>query len=352
MPRSPRIEYEGAVYHIMARGDRREPIVFDDDDRHTFLLTLAQVCQRNGWEVFAWVLMDNHYHLAVRTPQPNLVSGMQWFQNTFTRRINVKHQLWGHLFGGRYKAILVEEASMASEAHSQSYLTTLIDYIHLNPARAGLVDGSEVSVEDYPWSSVAKAYTKPPTKRPEWMIVAEGLDLLGERDDARGRRRYVSRLDAWASEEESERAGLVEKEGQSLQSTLRRGWYWGSQEFKERLLDRFGPEAAKRKHRNDVSRQKPQDHHLQTAERIIKQACEHFGLKEDAMFHPKYGDQTRAAVAWKVCRHTSVPQQWIADRMHLKSPANVSQTVRRFEQQDDKELGRVLKEWRKLNVVT
>jgi REP element-mobilizing transposase RayT len=72
----------------MARGDRREPIVYSDEDRETFVRTLAQACQKTGWEVFARVLMDNHYHLALRTPKANLVEGMTWFQNTFTRRIN------------------------------------------------------------------------------------------------------------------------------------------------------------------------------------------------------------------------------------------------------------------------
>src|SRR6056297_1587568 len=114
MPRMPRIEYEGAVYHVMARGDHREPIVYSDEDREIFVQTLGQACERTGWEIFAWVLMDNHYHVAMRTPEPNLVEGMRWFQNAFTRRINTRNQLWGHLFGGRYKSILVENDSIES----------------------------------------------------------------------------------------------------------------------------------------------------------------------------------------------------------------------------------------------
>jgi len=86
--RAPRTQYEGAVYHVMARGDRREPIVFDDQDRATFVRTLASARKKSGWEVFSWVLMDNHYHAVFRTPHGNLIEGMRWFQNTFTRRIN------------------------------------------------------------------------------------------------------------------------------------------------------------------------------------------------------------------------------------------------------------------------
>ncbi len=102
MARQPRIEYEGAFYHVMARGDRREPIVEDGEDRRVFLATLGQAATRTGWRVHAWVLMTNHYHWLIETAQANLVDGMRWFQNTYTRRFNARHRRWGHVFGGRY----------------------------------------------------------------------------------------------------------------------------------------------------------------------------------------------------------------------------------------------------------
>jgi REP element-mobilizing transposase RayT len=85
MPRSIRIEHPGAFYHVMARGNRRENIYRDDDDRRFFLKALAQGCEMTGWRVHAWVLMSNHYHLLIQTPEPNLVAGMKWLQNTYTR---------------------------------------------------------------------------------------------------------------------------------------------------------------------------------------------------------------------------------------------------------------------------
>jgi len=81
MPRQPRIEFQGAYYHVMARGDRREPIVVDDADREMFVRTLGEACTKAGWKIHAWVLMGNHYHLLLETPRANLVSGMKWFQN-------------------------------------------------------------------------------------------------------------------------------------------------------------------------------------------------------------------------------------------------------------------------------
>ena len=91
----------------MARGDRREPIVKDDPDRDAFAALLEELVGRTGFEFFSWVLMGNHYHLVFKTPEPNLVEGMKWPQNTWTKRFNARHRLGGHVFGGRYKAVVV-----------------------------------------------------------------------------------------------------------------------------------------------------------------------------------------------------------------------------------------------------
>ena len=173
MARSIRIEYEGAYYHVMARGNRQENIFLDDDDRRYFLKTLGDVCEMTGWRVHAWVLMGNHYHLFIQTPEANLVVGMKWFQNTYTRRFNVRHKAWGRLFGDRYKAILVE-------GENSYYYETLLDYIHLNPVRAGLIKTKKrQSILDYPWSSIAEGYALSLHKRKAWMACAEGLKSFG-----------------------------------------------------------------------------------------------------------------------------------------------------------------------------
>ena len=165
MPRQVRIAYPGAIYHGMARGNRREAIVLDDKDRDRFRKLLGDLVQQTGWEVFAWVLMTNHYHLVFRTPEPNLVKGMQWLQNTWTKRFNARHGMWGHVYGGRYKAVLVEE---------NEHLSCLIDYVHLNPFRAGMVN-LEDGLEEYGWSSLAD-YLAPPRKRSGWVQVTRGLE--------------------------------------------------------------------------------------------------------------------------------------------------------------------------------
>jgi putative transposase len=108
MPRKLRIQYAGAMYHVMSRGDRREEIFLDDIDRQDFIKTLAEACQKTGWQVHAYCLMPNHYHLVLETPEPNLVAGMAWLQSTYTIRLNHRHKLIGHVLSGRYKSQLVE----------------------------------------------------------------------------------------------------------------------------------------------------------------------------------------------------------------------------------------------------
>ena len=108
MPRKLRMEYEGAIYHVMNRGDRREPIFADDQDRECFIATLGAACAKTDWQIHALCLMPNHFHLVLETPGGNLVAGMRWLLGTYTARFNRRHKLFGHLFSGRYKSLIVD----------------------------------------------------------------------------------------------------------------------------------------------------------------------------------------------------------------------------------------------------
>jgi REP element-mobilizing transposase RayT len=127
---------------VINRGDRREPIFKSDADRELFLTCLDQCCAKTGWQIHAYVLMSNHFHLVVETPQPNLVAGMKWFLGTYTNRFNRRHKLFGHLFSGRYKSLIVDSSG-------NGYLKTVCDYVHLNPARAKLV-GPRTALSKFP----------------------------------------------------------------------------------------------------------------------------------------------------------------------------------------------------------
>ncbi len=140
MARPIRIEFPGALYHVTSRGDRRENIVDDDGDRNQFLKLLDDVCESYNWACHAYCLMDNHYHLLIETPDSNLSRGMRQLNGVYTQTYNRRHQRTGHVFQGRYKAILVDK---------ESYLLEICRYIVLNPVRAGMVR----SVKDWRWSS-------------------------------------------------------------------------------------------------------------------------------------------------------------------------------------------------------
>ncbi len=189
MARKARVEFPGAVYHVLDRGDRREPIFRDDEDRRRFLATVGEVCARTGWRMHAFVLMGNHYHFMLETPEPNLVAGMRWFQTTWTVRFNRRHRLSGHLFQGRYKAVVVEAAG---------YWGALSDYIHLNPVRARMV-GLGDRLFDYRWSSYPLYCAR--AARPAWFEPQKVLGELGLEDDVAGRRHYARRMRQRAEEE-------------------------------------------------------------------------------------------------------------------------------------------------------
>ena len=147
MPRKPRVEYSGAVYHVMCRGNGGQAIFADDLDRGMFLDVLDEVCERCGWRIHAYVLMGNHYHVLLETPEPNLVAGMKWLQGTYTQRYNARHRRWGHLFQGRYKALPVhaEEVDLHDERKAESLLQAGLKVLKLD--ESVVVSGSKSSDE-------------------------------------------------------------------------------------------------------------------------------------------------------------------------------------------------------------
>ncbi len=329
MPRQLRIQYPGALYHVTARGNQRENIVHDDSDREMLLATLAEACKKTGWEVLAWVIMDNHYHWLLRTPKPNLVTGMSWFQGTYTQRYNARHRVWGHLFGGRYKAIPVQP----QERGGGDYLKTLMDYIHLNPVRARMVDSEKgLGLLDYRWSSLAQGYALPPKKRSTWLKVEEGLRLFALPDTAAGRRRFIGRLEERVRKEQQKDCGLpMEAVCKGGQSTLRRGWFWGAQAFEEWLRGKVRESGSKPEGRAlGMSAESKACHDEEEAERMVADGMKRLGLSGGALKSTVGSEPRKVAIAHAVHQRTTVARKWTAARLEMKSAMNVSQQIKRL----------------------
>jgi putative transposase len=166
MARPLRLEFSGAVYHVTSRGNARQHIVDDDRDRSQWLSLLAHVIDRYGWLCHACCLMDNHYHLLVETPQPNLSLGMRQLNGRYTQAYNRRHHRVGHLFQGRFTAILIEK-----DAH----LLELCRYVVLNPVRAKVVS----HLRQWAWSSYRATVGE--MQAPSWLSPDWILGQFGQR---------------------------------------------------------------------------------------------------------------------------------------------------------------------------
>jgi putative transposase len=294
MARKLRVQYPGALYHVMNRGDRRESIFQDDKDRELFLTTLGEGCAKTGWQVHALCLMPNHFHLVVETPQANLVTGMKWFLGTYTGRFNRRHKLFGHLFSGRYKALVVDGSGTG-------YLKTVCDYVHLNPARAKLLRPEE-RLASYRWSSL-RWYLQGWRKRPEWLRVGR---LLGEHgipsDSAAGRREFGVRMELCRRSEDS-----VEPF-----KRVRRGWYLGDRAFREELLGQMKEQM--REHHYGEERAATEQ---EQAEKIVREGLKRLGWKEADLEARRKGDKGKVKLAVRLRAETTVSVKWIAARLRM-----------------------------------
>jgi REP-associated tyrosine transposase len=297
MPRPLRIQYTGARYHVMSRGDRREAIFYDDADRMEFVKTLGQACQKTGWQVHAYCLMNNHFHVVLETPQPNLAAGMKWLLGTYTQRFNRRHRHWGHVFGGRYKAQVID-------GRKPGYLRCACDYVHLNPARAGIVSGKK-KLDCFRWSSYP-AYRRP-SLRPPWLRVDR---LLGE---------HGLKGDTAATRREFERRMKQARLAPGDENLTRSGWRIGAEDFHDWLAAKLARRGRKGER---ASERRETDASL--AERMVREALAKARWREiDLATQPK-GHRLKVRIAQLLRRQTPMSRQWIADRLRMGSASYVS----------------------------
>ncbi len=279
----------------MNRGDRREEIFADDHDRERFLQTLGETCGKTGWQVHAYCLMSNHFHLVVETPQPNLVAGMKWLLGTYTSRFNRRHKEFGHLFSGRYKSLIVDGSG-------SGYLKSVCDYVHLNPVRAGLLQ-EQSPLESYLWSSYGQ-YLKERGQRWNWVRVDR---LLGEwgipKDSPAGRRRFGQMMEH-RRKQESPRADW---------KALERGWCLGDEEFRAELLEQV--RQLRGDHYGEELRQADEAHALALLQKELKAR----GWKDSELVSRQKADPEKLKIAWRLRQETTMTLKWIAQQLHMGS---------------------------------
>ncbi len=285
------------MYHVLNRGDQREDIFLDDEDRHKFLAALEQACLKTDWRVHAYCLMRNHFHLVIETPKANLVAGMHWLSGVYTKRFNIRHKLCGHVLAGRYKALAVDGSG-------NGYLRTVCDYVHLNPVRAKLLAPNQ-PLESFLWSSYG-CYLKPPSQRPAWVRVDR---LLGEKgipkDSEAGRQTFALLMERRRAEE-----------SRADYEAIRGAWCLGSEQFRQELLA-AASERIGLSHYGCTRYETG----VQKAERIIAEGLLASGCREEDLLSASKGDQRKVRLARRLRGESTMTLKWIATSAATASPS-------------------------------
>ena len=293
----------------MARGDGGKAVFETDEDRKGFLFRLGKICESHGWRVHAWVLMSNHFHLLVETPEANLVTGMKLLLGTFSQGWNRRRMRRGHVFQGRYKSIPVN----ASDSDPY-YFKIVADYIHLNPARAGLAGGKKGKLLGYRWSSLPSHARG---NGPDWLDTERLLRAFELAGDGRGRRAYLAWLEA--------RAACGGNIDEKAMKALRRGWYLGEATFGDRLLDILKKPSARKSRASEA----PKAHGEAEAERLAGEALARLKLPAEPrqLAQLRKGDGRKVLVACLLRQRTAAGNPWIAKRLAMGHSGSVSRLV-------------------------
>jgi len=302
MARPLRIEFPGAIHHVTSRGNERRPIVHDDLDRRMFLTFLGQAVRRFGWSLTAWVLMTNHFHLVIQTPEANLSRGMHWLNSTYAGWFNHRHNRCGHLFQGRFKSFLIETGTSLRE---------VVRYVVLNPVRAQMVEHPE----QYAWSSYRSSAGLDAAE--DWLDTQSLLELFDSDADA-GRGVYQDFVLAKLNDSEC------------IWERLLNGMYFGSPAWAKRMRTIVESRPRSTDHPK-VFRAvgRPQMHQIVTAvARLADQTA--------SALRTMRGGPLRRLVAWIGWNEGLLTLRSIAAGLRLRSEGHVSRMIRRCEQ----ELGR------------
>jgi hypothetical protein len=300
----------------MARGESEKIIFKDDIDREAWLERLGRCWGKQGWRVHEWVMMGKHFPILVETPESNLVADMKWFMGVFSQWWNIRRKPRGHVFQGLYKAVVLNGEG------SGMYFRIVADYIHLNSVRSGRVGGnSGKKLGAWSWSSFGQYGGKRGFPWVETSRVLAAFELDGK---GRGHRAYVRYLEERAKDQKGVLSDASLKE-------LRRGWCLSDTTFQDRILDALSEVIEKARPKGSVAGSIARTHDEAEAERMVTAALSELGVRTSADDLKGWERlrKEKALVAYVARSSTGVSNEWVADRLGMGHPSNVSRTVRR-----------------------
>jgi REP element-mobilizing transposase RayT len=307
MPRKLRIQYPGALYYLSSQAGPRKKAFLNREDRQDFLNILGETCRKTGFQVHAFCLLEDSYHLVVETPKANLAAGMAWMQSAYTIRFNVRHGRSGAVFRGRYRTVVIEN-------NGDGWFRAACDAVHLKPVQTRLLDANK-PLASYPWSSLG-LYLVSREHRPLWLRTDR---LRQEHGFAQDSQRTRVKLEA---DVEAQRAGLQTQP--KAADLLRRGWYLGSRKFRTELLNRMlGKQAAR-----STGMLRTKDRTL--AREILKTELRRRGWEKGELRNRRKSDPEKLAIAARLRRETTLSVSEIAGLVHLGVPSGAKVVLHRW----------------------
>jgi putative transposase len=306
MARKPRTESSEGLYHVLNRGNYRTSIFESEGAKKSFQQTLFEACEKFSWNLSAYCVMSNHYHLCVGTPQGNLSEGMRWLQASFALRFNRFRKENGHLFQGRFKSLIVEPGK---------HWRDLVDYIHLNPVRAETIELSTLG--RYPWTSL---YDFPKRKSRARFLDCSWMDYDAVLDDSRsGWTRYVNLLAMKGSENPDEI--------KSLNKRMCRGWCIGEEGFKKAVAKELSAE----KQAQWLEREALVELNSIQWSGMLETCLRSLGKTQKDLLLDRKSSAWKKAIASKMRESTSVNSAWLGEKLLMGPGRNVNSMVSYYE---------------------
>lgn len=303
MARKLRIQYPDALYHVINRGNYRRDVFETAGAAQAFEGALAEGCVLFNWRIHAHAVMRNHYHLALQTPEANLVEGMHWLQSTFATRFNRHRAQRGHLFQGRYQALLVEDGSA---------LARVIHYINLNPVRAGIVEPAAVAA--FRWGSLRRFFRG---ARPPWLTADVMMATMDLEDSSAGWRAYVEFL--------IELASNLDAQHQMGFADMCRGWAIGTSGWRRALAREYSALSLEKGFEREQLRELKESRWRDALNRALL-ARGHSIENLDARTQPL---EWKLQIAAELRRQVDAPYRWMAQALNIEHASSLRMQVHR-----------------------